>query len=64
MDDLSDAIFALGPHIRCVGYGSEQSIELSQREGVLDASGADSNFFEELLVNPTLLTIARQRGNL
>ena len=45
-------------------YGSGQSIELSQREGVLDASGAASDFFEELLINPTLLTIARQRGNL
>jgi hypothetical protein len=64
VDDLSDAIFALGPHIRYVAYGSGQSIELSQREGVLDASGAASDFFEELLVNPTLLTIARQRGNL
>jgi hypothetical protein len=64
MDDLSEAIFALGPHIRYVAYGSEQNVELSQREGVLDASGATSDFFEELLVNPTLLTIARQRGNL
>jgi len=64
MDDLSEAIFALGPHIRYVAYGSGQSIELSQREGVLDASAAASDFFEELLVNPTLLTIARQRGNL
>ena len=64
MDDLSAAIFALGPHIRYVAYGSGQSIELSQREGVLDASGAASDFFEELLVNPTLLTLARQRGNL
>src|SRR6476660_1406414 len=63
MNDLSDAIFALGPHIRYVAYGSGQSM-LSQRQGVLDPSGAASDFFEELLVNPTLLTIARQRGNL
>jgi hypothetical protein len=35
MNDLSDAIFALGPHIRYVAYGSGQNIELSQREGVL-----------------------------
>ena len=64
MDDLSETILGLGPHIRYVAYGSGQSIELSQREGVLGASGASSDFFEELLVNPTLLTIARQRGNL
>ena len=28
------------------------------------AQSRTSDFFEELLVNPTLLTIARQRGNL
>jgi|SoiMetStandDraft_5_1073268.scaffolds.fasta_scaffold215349_1 hypothetical protein len=64
MDELKDAVFALGPHIRYVAYGRGQSVELSQREGVLHASAASSDFFEELLVNPTLLTIARQRGNL
>jgi len=61
---LRDEIFALGPHIRYVASGSGQDVELSQRDGVLGASGPGSDFFEELLVNPALLTLARQRGEL
>ena len=61
---LSDAIFGLGPHVRYVAFGSGQDIELLQREGLANASDASSDFFEELLVNPTLLTLARQRGEL
>ena len=61
---LRDAIFELGPHVRYVAFGSGQDIELLQREGLADASDASSDFFEELLVNPTLLTLARQRGEL
>jgi len=61
---LRDAIFALGPHIRYVAFASGQDVDISQREGVAGASDAGSDFFEELLVNPTLLTLARQRGDL
>lgn len=61
---LGDAIFALGPHIRYVAFGSGQTIEMTQRERLEGASDTGSDFFEELLVNPTLLTLARQRGDL
>jgi hypothetical protein len=61
---LRDAIFSLGPHIRYVAFGDGQRVETAQRDGIADASGAGSDFFEELLVNPTLLTLARQRGDL
>jgi hypothetical protein len=61
---LRDAIFELGPHVRYVAFGSGQNVELQQREGLANASDAGSDFFEELLVNPTLLTLARQRGEL
>jgi hypothetical protein len=61
---LRDAIFELGPHVRYVAFGSGQDVELRQREGLANASDAGSDFFEELLVNPTLLTLARQRGEL
>ena len=59
-----EAIFALGPHIRYVAFGEGQHVDMRQREGLDDASEASSDFFEELLVNPTLLTLARQRGEL
>ena len=61
---LRDAIFELGPQVRYVAFGSGQDVELQQREGLANASDAGSDFFEELLVNPTLLTLARQRGEL
>jgi hypothetical protein len=61
---LGDAIFELGPHVRYVAFGSGQDVELLHREGLANASDAGSDFFEELLVNPTLLTLARQRGEL
>jgi hypothetical protein len=63
MDDaLRDAIFGIGPEIRYVAFGDGQRVETAQRDGIADASDAGSDFFEELLVNPTLLTLARQRG--
>ena len=61
---LREAIFALGPHIRYVAFGDGQTVEATQRDDVDHASQASSDFFEELLVNPALLTLARQRGEL
>jgi hypothetical protein len=61
---LRDAIFAIGPEIRYVAVGEGQHVETAQRDGIAEASDASSDFFEELLVNPTLLTLARQRGDL
>lgn len=47
-----------------MAFGDGQRVETAQREALADASDAGSDFFEELLVNPTLLTLARQRGEL
>jgi hypothetical protein len=61
---LRDAIFAIGPEVRYVALGDGQRVDTAQRDGLADASEASSDFFEELLVNPTLLVLARQRGEL
>lgn len=61
---MGDAIFALGPHVRYVAFGSGQEVDTRERAGIRDASSSESDFFEELLVNPTLLALARQRGEL
>jgi hypothetical protein len=61
---LREAIFSLGSHIRYVAFGDGQRVETAQQEGTTHASDTGSDFFEELLVNPTLLTLARQRGDL
>jgi hypothetical protein len=61
---LREAIFGIGPHVRYVAFGQEQHVDTAQRDGLADASDPGSDFYEELLVNPTLLTLARQRGDL
>lgn len=63
-DELTDAIFDLGPFIRYVAYGEGQAISTRERGDLDAASGGDSDRFEELLVNPALLTLTRQRGEL
>jgi hypothetical protein len=63
-DDLREAIFALGRHIRYVAVGEGQRILATEREGLYGASAQGSDFYEELIVNPTLLTLTRQRGDL
>jgi hypothetical protein len=61
---LREALFGLGEHVRYVAFGDGQHISMAQRDGVAGASAEESDFFEELLVNPALLTLARQRGEL
>jgi hypothetical protein len=39
-------------------------LEARQRGDVAGASSSESDRYEELFVNPALLTLARQRGNL
>lgn len=63
-DQLTQAIFDLGPFVRYVAYGEGQRIWMRERDGLSPASNSQSNRIEELLVNPTLLTLARQRGEL
>lgn len=64
MDDLFDDVFALTPAIRYVALGRGQQVEMRTRPDLSDASSSESDRYEELLVNPTLLTLARQRGEL
>ncbi len=50
--------------VRYAAIYSGQSLSVNQRAGILDASSGDSDKYEELLVNPTLLKLAEQRGNI
>jgi hypothetical protein len=63
-DAVADRIFALGPEIRYVALGSGQDVRLRERSGLVGASSTESDRYEELLVNPTLLTLAGQRGDI
>jgi hypothetical protein len=59
-----DEIFALAPAIRYVAHGDGQRVQLHARPDLDNASAAESDRYEELLVNPTLNTLARQRGDI
>jgi hypothetical protein len=62
--DLTSRIFAVTPAIRYVALYRGGELTLRQRDRLAGASAAESDRYEELIVNPTLLTLARQRGNI
>lgn len=62
--DLIDRIFAVASAIRYVALYRNGRLTSRQRGGLAGASASESDRYEELLVNPTLLMLARQRGNL
>ena len=64
MTDAIDRIFAVSPEIRYVALYRNGAIESHQRPGLENASTSESDKYEELIVNPTLLKCAAQRGNL
>jgi hypothetical protein len=63
-DQVIAALFELTPAVRYVAFAQGQSTVLREREGLAGASSGESDRYEELLVNPTLLTLARQRGDI
>lgn len=64
MTDISSQIFNLTPDIRYVALYRAGKLSLSQRGGLAGASDAGSDKYEELLVNPALLKLAQQRGDI
>ena len=62
--ELIDALFAIGPEVRYVALGRGQEVTMQLASDVATETTFESNRFEELLVNPTLLTLAGQRGRL
>ena len=63
MASLIDGLFALTPAIRYVATYLDGVHLSGQRPGIEGASSSESDKYEELLVNPTLLKLVTQRGN-
>ena len=59
-----DRVFAVSPHIRYVALYRSGQLTKKQRKDLDGASASESDRYEELIVNPTLLTLAQQRGNI
>src|SRR5688572_2899442 len=64
MEHLMDALFDLSPQVRYVAVYRYGELSLRQRRDLSLASAAESDRYEELLVNPTVLTLTRQRGDI
>lgn len=61
---MIDEIFKLSGDIRYVAVYRNNRLTLKARSGLVGASEPESDKYEELLVNPTLLKLATQRGNI
>jgi hypothetical protein len=64
MDRLMNALFALTPQVRYVAVYRHGELSLRQRPDLGLASAPESDRYEELLVNPTVLTLTRHRGDI
>lgn len=63
MDKIDD-IFALTKAIRYVAVYEDGNLSKRTRADAGDTSDDESDTYEELLVNPTLLKLVSQRGNI
>lgn len=57
-------IFELSGHIRYIAVYDADGLAMQQRGDIDNASSGESDKYEELLVNPTLIKLASQRGNI
>jgi hypothetical protein len=61
---MIENIFKLSDSIRYVAVYKNGQLESKSKSNTLGASSSESDSYEELLVNPTLLKLASQRGNI
>lgn len=64
MTPLIETLFSLAPEIRYVATYLDGELRSAQRPGLAGASSSESDKYEELIVNPTLLKLVTQRGNI
>jgi hypothetical protein len=61
---LMESLFNLSSDIRYVALRIGDDLDMQQRQGIRESSSSESDRYEELLVNPTLLTLASERGRI
>lgn len=57
-------VFSISPSIRYVAAYRDGQLTSQSKANTVGASSSESDRYEELLVNPTLLKLASQRGNI
>ena len=61
---IIDACFAASPNVRYVAVYLEGKVALRSRADVQLLGSDESDKYEEIIVNPTLLKLVTQRGNI
>jgi len=61
---MIESIFRLSDTIRYVAVYKNGQLESKSKSNTIGASSSESDRYEELLVNPTLLKLASQRGDI
>ena len=64
MQSLKDKIFRISEDIRYVAIYTDDELITSERPGIENTSSSESDKYEELIVNSTLLKLVTQRGNI
>jgi len=64
MEQIIKRIFSLSNCIRYIAIYTDGKLVSAAREELQNASSSESDKYEELIVNPTLLTLVTQRGNI
>lgn len=64
MQKLIGEIFSVSEAIRYVALYRGGELLSAVKPGLPNATASESDKYEELIVNPTILTLAQQRGNI
>lgn len=64
MSSTIERVFGLSPSVRYVAVYRGGELAMASRPDLAGASSSESDKYEELVVNPTLLKLLTQRGNL
>lgn len=63
-EDLVNELLEVSRHIRYIAVYDDEGLSMRQRGDINNTSSSESDKYEELLVNPTLIKLASQRGNI
>lgn len=63
-ENLIREAFEISGHIRYVAVYDHEGLSMKQRDHISNVSSNESDKYEELLVNPVLIKLASQRGNI
>lgn len=64
MNKIIEEVLAVSKKIRYVAVYLNGELESKERDDLIQASSSESDKYEELIVNPTLLKLVTQRGNI